>query len=226
MGRILSLALLLHASQASQCGGEWDHPRGCRKEGKECQYLAQWEFTEATDRINFTITSRNPAGSNLWTGIGFSDSPSMRLTDAIIGWVEPSGEFFIMDLWATSYLSPVLDESQDVSELWGGLEDGVTTLRFSRARDTGDRGQDVAFTDTEGRYLIFPVQGGGYNPQNKRIRMHEQDPIPSSERILIRSCRNPERESSGSTFTTTPRPAEPHCEGFLRFLSLGCLLSA
>jgi hypothetical protein len=32
--------------------------------------------------MNFTIVSSSP---NKWTGIGFSDTPSMSLTDAIIG---------------------------------------------------------------------------------------------------------------------------------------------
>ena len=60
--------------------------------------------------------------------------------------------------------------------------------RFTRARDTGDK-QDVAFTDNEGMYMIFPVRGGRYNGVNKRIKKHEVTPVPSTERIFIKSCR-------------------------------------
>jgi hypothetical protein len=44
--------------------------------------VARWEYNENTDKMNFTIVSSSP---NKWTGIGFSDTPSMSLTDAIIG---------------------------------------------------------------------------------------------------------------------------------------------
>jgi hypothetical protein len=61
-------------------------------------------------------------------------------------------------------------------------------IRFTRDRNTKDK-QDVAFTDTEPMYMIFPVKGGTYNGVNKKIRKHEVTPTASSERIFIRSCR-------------------------------------
>ena len=64
------------------CGGEWKYPRSCSPEAKTCDYVARWEYNENTDKMNFTITTNSP---NKWTGIGFSDTPSMSLTDAIIG---------------------------------------------------------------------------------------------------------------------------------------------
>ena len=67
-----------------------------RSAAEDCQYVARWEYNENTDRMNFTISSRNPDNINKWTGIGFSDNANMRQTDAIIGWVEPNGRYFIM----------------------------------------------------------------------------------------------------------------------------------
>jgi hypothetical protein len=64
------------------CGGEWKYPRSCSPDAKNCDYVARWEYNENTDKMNFTIVSNSP---NKWTGIGFSDTPSMSLTDAIIG---------------------------------------------------------------------------------------------------------------------------------------------
>ena len=97
----------------------------------------------------------------------------MRLTDAIIGWVEPTGRYFIMDMWTTNYLSPILEPKQDITDMSGSLVEGVTHLKFTRSRNTEDS-QDVAFTDTEGKYMIFPVKGGRYNGVNKKIRKHEE----------------------------------------------------
>jgi hypothetical protein len=68
------------------CGGEWKYPRSCSPEAKSCDYVARWEYNENTDKMNFTITTNSP---NKWTGIGFSDTPSMSLTDAIIGKLFP-----------------------------------------------------------------------------------------------------------------------------------------
>ena len=170
------------------CGGEWKYPRSCKSAEEDCQYMARWEYNENTDRMNFTISSRNTDKKKRWTGIGFSDNPLMRQTDAIIGWVEPNGKYFIMDMWTTNYLNPVLENKQDIFDMSGKLENGVTTISFSRPRDTGDS-QDVGFTDTEGRYMIFPVKGGWYNGVNKKIKKHDEVPIASSERIFIKSCR-------------------------------------
>jgi len=204
-------------SRLDYCGGEWDYPRGCVQDGLPCQYLARWQFNEDTDKINFTISSRNPEKKNKWTGIGFSDTPSMRLTDAIIGWVEPNGRTFIMDMWTTNYLNPILESKQDITDMSGTLEDDVTTLRFTRARNTSDK-QDVAFTDTEGMYMIFPVKGGFYNGVNKKIRKHEQVPIVSTERIFIKSCRTADGRP---TFTTTPKPPQLVYPASMKFVNTG-----
>ena len=59
---------------------------------------------------------------------GFSNTPQMALTDAIIGWVEKSGRAFLMDMWTTNYLSPVLEPSQNIEDQHGVIEDGFTKL--------------------------------------------------------------------------------------------------
>jgi len=199
------------------CGGEWKYPRSCKSAAEDCQYVARWEYNENTDKVNFTISSKNPDKRNKWTGIGFSDNPQMRQTDAIIGWVEPNGRYFMMDMWTTNYLTPVLESKQDIFDMSGKLENGVTTISFSRPRDTGDS-QDVAFTDTEARYMIFPIKGGRYNGVNKKIRKHDDVPIASSERIFIKSCRTADGKP---TFTTTPKPPQLMLTAKLKFVDLG-----
>lgn len=67
--------------------------------------------------------------------------------------------------------------------------DGVTTLSFSRKRDTNDP-KDLAFTDDHCLYMMFPVKGGAFNSVNKKIKKHEVLPVVSTERVCIKSCGN------------------------------------
>ena len=94
------------------------------------------------------------------------------------------------DMWTTSYLHPVIDSSQDLKKREGYFEDGITTLKFSRKRDTGDARNDVAFTGEKGLFFIFPVKGGRYNAASGKIKKHEQTPTASAQRIFIKPCRN------------------------------------
>lgn len=59
-------------------------------------------------------------------------------TDAIIGWVDKTGRPFLMDTWINGYSPPLLDASQDLTNITGSTVDGVTTLSFMRKRSTGD----------------------------------------------------------------------------------------
>jgi len=201
-------------SDLNYCGNEWKFPTSCDLKEGDCEYFARWEYNENDDKINFTIKTSH---TNRWTGIGFSHTTSMSLTDAVIGWVEPNGRYFMMDMWATNYLQPVLETQQNIEILDGSLEDGMTTLKFRRERNTGDK-QDVAFTDNEGLYLIFPVKGGKYNGVNKRIRKHEKTPIPSTEKIFIRSCRT---EDGKPTYTVTQKPPQIMYSAQVKFINAG-----
>ena len=109
-------------------------------------------------------------------------------TDAVLGWVDKSsGRAFVMDTWISGYNPPLLDPSQDIFNASGYIEDGETTLRFSRKRSTKDS-RDLSFTDEQCLYLMFPVKGGIFNPVNKKIRKHDAVPIVSAEKICIKSC--------------------------------------
>ncbi|XP_037301180.1 uncharacterized protein LOC119191375 [Manduca sexta] len=109
-------------------------------------------------------------------------------TDAIIGWVDPrSSRPFLMDTWVSGYSAPRNDPRQDLSKEAGSLLDGFTTLSFVRKRDTGDQ-KDLAFTDTRCLYMMWVVQGGGFDAVNKRTSKHLQVPVVSDDRVCIRPC--------------------------------------
>ena len=63
--------------------------------------------------------------------------------------------------------------------------------------------KDVAFSDEDCPYLLFPVHGGTYNAVNKKIGKHLQTPFISSDRICIKSC-GLDLDADGNSYSTTP----------------------
>lgn len=60
------------------------------------------------------------------------------LTDAVIGWVENSGRYFMFDAWVRGYSVPIVDPSQGIKNETGKIEDGITTISFLKKRTTKD----------------------------------------------------------------------------------------
>lgn len=146
----------------ANCKGEWRYPSRCH--GYGCDYKVNWEYIDDTDEIMFTVSTKN---RHKWTGIGFATNRSMPGTDAVLGLVEESGRFFLMDTWLRGYQAPPLDPIQNIHNQSVWRENGVTTLQFNRKRRTGDK-NDFQFSDTSCPYFVFPVQGGVFNAVNKR----------------------------------------------------------
>ncbi|XP_074597944.1 uncharacterized protein LOC141852736 isoform X2 [Brevipalpus obovatus] len=184
----------LETAYGKVCEGEWRYPERCM--GYGCDYHINWEYVDDNDEIMFTIKTKN---TNRWTGIGFSDDKLMPETDVIIGIVEESGRFFLMDTWLEDYSQRPLDKKQDIHNMTAWRENGITSLKFYRYRKTDDV-YDFQFSDTHCPYLMFPVRGGVFNAVNKRIRKHEVTPIVSEHRVCIRSC------SSKPAPSTTVQP--------------------
>ncbi|XP_076353423.1 uncharacterized protein LOC143248691 isoform X2 [Tachypleus tridentatus] len=179
----------LPAATVSSSSGEWKYPHGCGDQS--CQYHVKWDLEEDTDDVRFVIQSSN---SDKWTGIGFSKNPKMPSSDAVIGWINGIGQVTVIDVWLTGYERPQYDDSQDIHDISGEVNDGRVTLRFSRKRKTGDHTQDIEFTATDGFYFFFPVKGGMFDDSNRKIEFHEQIPVVSSEKFYVGL--NKERESS------------------------------
>lgn len=111
----------------------------------------------------------------------------MSQTDAIIGWIDQNGQPFVMDTWINGYMSPKLDDQQNVYNISGRLENGVTILEFTRKRATDDT-KDLSFTNDHCLYMMFPVTGGRFNAVNKKMNKHEQTPVITDQRVCIKSC--------------------------------------
>lgn len=107
-----------------------------------------------------------------------------------------------MDTWINGYSPPKLDDHQDIYNASGSIKNGATILEFTRKRTTSDE-QDLSFTNDHCLYMMFPIQGGSFNPVNKKLRKHEQIPIVTANRICIKSC---EKELEQQIIATTPAP--------------------
>ncbi|KAK8741660.1 hypothetical protein OTU49_002324 [Cherax quadricarinatus] len=214
----ISVASSANKDEINWCGNHWKYPGNC-KPGIDCEYYAKWEYFEATDDIKFTIqTSHN----DRWTGIGFSDNTRMTLTDAVIGWVERSGRYFMFDAWCHSYAPPSVDPAQGIRNESGYNENGISTISFVRNRISKDTGYDLSFTDNDCLYMMFPTKGGTVNYVNKRIRKHEAVPTISSERVCIRSCSKfGGADGRPFVYTTTPRPPQLHYEVEVMLTNVG-----
>ncbi|XP_015781892.1 uncharacterized protein LOC107359829 isoform X2 [Tetranychus urticae] len=182
------------------CAGEWKYPSNCT--GYGCDYQIAWEYMDDTDEIMFNLQTKN---TNRWTGIGFSNNKRMPNTDVILGLVEESGRFFLMDTWLDGYTSPPLDKKQDIHNSTAWRENGITNLKFYRFRKTSDP-KDFEFNDTACPYFVFPIRGGVFNAVNKRIRKHEDVPIISEDRVCIRSCKPKLPSSPAPTPIPVPSP--------------------
>lgn len=168
----------------NNCEGHWKYPRTCQPEKFNCEYYASWQTIGRGDEFRFRIQTTN---TKTWTGIGFSDDERMSQTDAVIGWVDTAGRPFLMDTWITGYTAPKLDDNQNIYNISGRIENGVTYLEFQRKRETNDK-SDLSFTEDKCLYLMFPVLGGRFNAVNKKMSKHENTPVVTDSRICIKSC--------------------------------------
>ncbi|XP_071117126.1 uncharacterized protein [Haliotis cracherodii] len=187
------------------CIGQW--PATCNN----CPYQVTWVVDVANDMVNFTITARLN-GARRWIGLGFSPNGRMTSSDAVIGWVDGS-DVHISDRFITGYSPPQIDTADNLVDKSGKLTNGVTEIKFSRKRNTGQP-QDFTFTDADTGcpFLLFPV-GGTYDSSSLAIFQHATTPQVSAQRICFSST------CAGSGGNGAPQPSLKYVAS-LRFLTL------
>ncbi|XP_013389566.1 uncharacterized protein LOC106158210 [Lingula anatina] len=163
------------------CGNEYKQPTSCTDD--DCEYKATWEYDAAVDEVTFTLKAKNT--ENKWIGIGFSPDRNMPDTDVIVGWVEADGRVVVQDRKAVGYSPPLVDSRSDIKNIEGSQLFGVTTIKFTRARNTGDNQNDFQFSDTDCYYFMYAVGG---SVSGTSINKHAKTPVISSEKICIKTC--------------------------------------
>ena len=83
-------------ASGTACHGEFKFPSGCS--GLQCDYSVEWTLDSDKDEVRFRVQTRFP---DKWTGIAFSKDEKMARSDAVIGWVEKTGRFYIYDAWVS-----------------------------------------------------------------------------------------------------------------------------
>ncbi len=118
---------------------------------------------ELCDIIDFAIQSKT-AG---WLGLGFMNDGihhGMKDTDIVWGRVYDNGTVNIVDAKALEINVPTPDEKlphcdasckNDLHDISGREQDGITTLQFSRFLNTGDEVGDVAIGRMETKPIVF-----------------------------------------------------------------------
>merc|ERR1719419_391769 len=203
--RSLTTCVLIYFSsiiKAQDCTNdlkEYKLPPDCdsTNEGFNCDYYAKWSHDSNSDDISFTLKSTQ-SNSEEWLGVGFSDNRWMPQSDMVTGWIDNSGNVQVQDRWSEGYSRPTVDGTNNINGISGSFTNGVLTIQFARARQTGDDGNDVQFSDDVCNYLMF---GKGLVYSND-IGFHPNIPISTADKVCIRTC--VQETTTTTTTTTTP----------------------
>jgi hypothetical protein len=151
--------------------------------GDACAYFVSWSLDPATDVIMFTIKAKQMPDK--WTGIGIGVQQKMENMDVYYGFMNNNSQGIIVDAWVSDWrTAPVADAKQSIRSSQISAINGITTLIFSRPRNTGDP-QDWAFSDKDCYYFMYPMGGG--DVINTSIMKHIHPPIISTEKICIKA---------------------------------------
>ena len=96
--------------------------------------------------------------------------------------------YITIDSWVDGYMPPSWDSNNNLLASSIMFENGVTTMNFTRKRDTGDSVKDHAFSDTDCYYFVYPFSGGSFDASAKTISRHSNTPVISDDKICISKC--------------------------------------
>ncbi len=96
-----------------------------------------WSLTE--NMVYFGIHAETDG----WVSLGFEPTIAMKDADMVFGWVEGSGDSFVVDAYSTGNYGPHPPDTElggniDITDYSGSQAGGVTEFEFSRALATGD----------------------------------------------------------------------------------------
>ena len=118
-----------------------------------------WELEWRVQGENLAVSISYP--STGWLAVGFDPSRMMQDANIMIGYVSADGEVVLTDQYGTATTAHQPDEelggSNDLSEVEGSEEDGVTTLSFVMPLDSGDE-YDKPLTPGES-YRVLVARG-------------------------------------------------------------------
>jgi len=151
----LSSSLLSFNSWAVNACGSGGYANLKEFSSSSATFSVEWGLCGANE-IEMKMTG-NGTG---WIGVGFSEDASMSSTDVVIAGVDPEGNSYLVDTWASERTSPTIDTTQNYILVSANEVAGSTSIEFTRALNTGDL-DDYAL-DGVARYLLWAMGEGDY----------------------------------------------------------------
>ena len=127
-------------------------------------------------------------------------------SDIVLGYWDPDGNPVVKDMFATGYLPPDADASQDISSTSLKRENGINTLKFTKKITSGDTKarqnmqlrlhtniqnlfilQDLNFA--EDFHVMYPYSGGQIF-SGSFIGKHENTPFVQLEKSNLKQSKN------------------------------------
>jgi len=124
-------------------------------------FLLRWQVEG--DTIFFAMS----AVTDGYLSVGFDPEFLMKGADLVVGWVNGTGNAFIVDAYSTGQFGPVvmdtdLGGTDDILGSAGAVREGWTTIEFSRPLSTGDPyDKDIPLA---GEIVVMWAIGGVFDP--------------------------------------------------------------
>ncbi|KAL9982002.1 hypothetical protein ACROYT_G010781 [Oculina patagonica] len=170
-------------------------------------YNVSWNFNASSDTLEFLVEVRATG----WVGFGVAENAPTNMVgyDVAIGGVNAEGEY-LQDYLTIGRERPRLDTQQDWMPLNISEENGVTTLKFFRKRNTTDQQNDTAIPVGMPIYVIWAFHSmsdnlvqhdGVVNTDNRGVRQVTLIPAVTSTTSMMMMM-----TTSMSMSTTIPTP--------------------
>ncbi|MHC1679809.1 MAG: DOMON domain-containing protein [Methanomassiliicoccales archaeon] len=124
-------------------------------------FLLRWHVQG--DTVFFAMS----AITDGYLSIGFDPEFLMKDADLVVGWVNGTGDAFIVDAYSTGQFGPVVLDTElggtdDILGSAGVVREGWTVVEFSRALSTGDHfDKDISLV---GEIVVMWAIGGVFDP--------------------------------------------------------------
>ncbi|XP_068696487.1 uncharacterized protein [Montipora foliosa] len=151
-------------------------------------FNASWTFNETSDTFEFLVDVRATG----WVGFGFSlnPPPGMMNYDVAVGGVLSNGSAYLQDYYTREQSRPTPEQNQDFMLINATEQNQVTTLAFSRKRNTTDP-EDIAIQRGMPVFLVW-----AYHRSSDAFLKHEVKGVQPEVVIL-------------PSLQTTPLPTQP-----------------
>lgn len=136
--------------------GEYEHSADLSGD-----FLLCWQVYD--DTIFFAMS----AITDGYLAVGFDPEFLMKGADMVVGWVNGTGNAIVIDAYSTGQFGPVVQDidqggTDDILASAGTVQEGWTTIEFSRALITGDQyDKDIPLL---GEFVLMWAVGSVFDP--------------------------------------------------------------